>query len=146
MAEETPDQVAVPAESIIKQMHPHPFAYLTYYLGGVFIFAVSYWYGYIYTIVGLLVMIVSELLRRADTFFILNDGVSRNFALFSTKHIFTGYDKIRTVTVTQGAVDRLLGIGTVVLITSGLEEGTIQFTGVKKPFEVAKLIQDKLLA
>lgn len=145
MAEETTDQVVVSAESIIKKMHPHPLAYLTYYLGGLFIFAVSYWYGYVYMTVGLSVMIVSELLRRADTFFILTDGVSRNFSLFSTKHIFTGYDKIRTVTVTQGVLDRILGVGTVVLVTSGLEEGTIQFTGVRKPYEVAKLIQDKLV-
>lgn len=146
MAEETPNQVAVSPENIIKKMHPHPLAYLAYYLGGLFIFAVSYWYGYVYTAVGLTVVVVSELLRRADTYFILIDGVSRNFALFSAKHIFTGYDKIRSVTVTQGVLERVLGIGTVVLITSGLEEGTIQFTGVRKPYEVAKLIQDRLIA
>lgn len=144
MAEETVDQVAIPAETIVKQMHPHPFAYLTYYIGGAFIFVVSYWYGYVYTVVGLLVMIVSELLRRADTYFILTNGVSRNFSLLSAKHIFTGYDKIRSVTVSQGAVERFLGVGTVSLITSGLEEGTISFTGVRKPYEVAKLIQDKI--
>lgn len=144
MAEETTSQVPVSAETIIKKMHPHPLAYLMYYLGGLFIFVASYWYGYIYTAVGLMVIIVSELLRRADTFFVLNEGVSRNFSLLSTKHIFTGYDKIRTVTVTQGALDRILGVGTVVLITSGLDEGTIQFSGVGKPYEVAKMIQDRL--
>lgn len=145
MADETIDQGSVSPENIILQMHSHPLAYLTYYLGGVFIFAASYWYGYIYTIVGLLVLVVSELLRRADTFFILQDGVSRNFSLLSARHIFTSYDNIRSVAVTQGVVDRFLGVGTITLITSGLEEGTIQFVGVKKPYEVAKEIQNRLL-
>ncbi|EKD24191.1 MAG: hypothetical protein ACD_81C00087G0002 [uncultured bacterium] len=145
MAEETTNQVLISPENTVAKMHPHPFAYITYYLGGLFIFLVSYWYGYLYTAVGLLVMIVSELLRRADTFYILNEGVARNFSLFSTRHIFTGYDNIRTVTVSQGPINRILGVGDITLITSGLEEGTIQFTGVKKPAEVAKLIQDRLV-
>ena len=144
MAEETVDQVSVSAENTIAKMHAHPSAYLTYYLGGVFIFVVSYWYGYVYTAVGLLVLVSSELLRRADTFIIMNEGVARNFSLFSTKHIFTGYDKIRTVAVTQGAIDRFLGVGDVVMTTVGLDEGTIHFSGVRKPYDVAKLIQDRL--
>ncbi|AKM78187.1 MAG: Membrane-flanked domain protein [Candidatus Wolfebacteria bacterium GW2011_GWC2_46_275] len=146
MAEETTNQVSVSAEQVVATMHAHPLAYLVYYLGGVFIFIVSYWYGYLYTAVGLLVLLVSEVLRRADTFSILEDGVSRNFSLFSTKRVFTGYDKIQTVTVIQSALDRILGVGTVVLITAGLEEGTIQFAGVMKPYEIAKMIQDRLSA
>ncbi len=132
------------ARSVIKKMHPHPLAYLMYYVGGLFIFAVSYWYGYIYTIAGLFVVVVSELLRRADTFFVLSDGVSHNFSLFSTKEIFTGYDTIRTVTVTQGVLDKLLNVGTVVLVISGSDGGTVQFAGVRKPYDIAKEIQDRL--
>lgn len=146
MAEETINPVSVSAESVIKSMHPHPLAYLTYYLGGAFIFAASYWYGYVYTVVGLLIIVVSEALRRADTFFVLEDGISRNFSLFSVQHVFTGYDKINTVGVTQGVLDRILGVGTVVLTTSSTEERMIQFTGVRDPYAVAKLIQDRLPA
>lgn len=144
MAEETTNQVSVSAENTVAKMRAHPLAYITYYLGGLFIFVVSYWYGYIYTATGLLVMAASEFLRRADTFHILNEGVSRNFSLFSARHIFTSYDQIRTVTVAQGPIDRLLGIGDVVMTTVGLDEGTIQFSGVRKPHDVAKMIQDRL--
>lgn len=144
MAEEISTQSFISAENTIMRMHAHPFAYLTYYIGGLFILSVSFWYGYAYTIVGLLVLIVSELLRRSDTFFILREGVSHNFSLFSVRSIFTGYDKIRTVTVAQGPVARLLGIGDVVMTTVGSDGGTVQFSGVRKPFEVAKLIQDRL--
>lgn len=146
MAEETTSPVSVSTENVIKAIHPHPLAYLTYYLGGVFILAASYWYGYVYTIVGLLIIIVSEALRRADTFFVLENGVSRNFSLLSAKHVFTGYDTINTVGVMQGALDRVLGVGTVVLTTSSLEEGTIHLAGVRDPQAVAKLIQDRLPA
>lgn len=145
MAEETTNQVSVSAENTIAKMHAHPLAYLSYYLGGLFIFIASYWYGYVYTIVGLVIIIVSEFLRRADTYYILNEGVSRDFSLFSTKHIFTGYDVIRDVTVTQGTVARILGVGDVILVTSGTAEETIHFSGVRKPYEVAKVIQDKLV-
>ena len=144
MAEETTNQVSVSAENTVAKMRAHPFAYSTYYLGGLFIFLVSYWYGYMYTAAGLLVLIASEVLRRADTFFVLNEGISRNFSLFSTKHIFTGYDQISTVAVSQGPIDRILGIGDVRMTTVGLDEVTIQFSGVKKPYEIAKLIEDRL--
>lgn len=144
MAEEILTQGSVSAERIIMKMHAHPYSYLTYYAGGLFILSVSFWYGYAYAIVGSLVLIISELLRRADTFFILHDGVSHDFSLFSARYIFTEYDKISTVTVVQGPIARLLGIGDVVMTTVGSEGGTVQFSGVPKPFEVAKLIQDRL--
>lgn len=143
MAEETTNQVSVSAENTVAKMHAHPLAYLTYYLGGLFILLVSYRYGYLYAAAGLLVLVASELLRRADTFYILNEGVSRNFSLFSTKHIFTSYDLIRTVTVAQGPLDRLLDIGDVTMVTTG-EEEIIHFSGVRKPYAVAKLIEDRL--
>ena len=145
MAEETTNQISVSAENTVAKMHAHPLAYLAYYLGGLFIFLVSYRYGYIYTVAGLLVIVSSELLRRADTFYVLNEGVSRNFSLLSAKHIFTSYDTIRTVTVAQGPLDRLLGIGDIAMTTTG-EEGVIHFSGVRKPYEIAKLIQDRLAA
>ena len=145
MAEESTNPISVSAANTIAKLHAHPFAYLMYYLGGLFILAVSYWYGYVYAIAGVVVVIVSELLRRADTFYILNEGVSRDFALFSTKHIFTSYDQIRAVTVSQGLIARLLGVGDIVMTTVELDEGTIRFSGVRKPYDIAKLIEDRLV-
>lgn len=144
MAEETMNQPTASEGTMIKTMHPHPFAYLAYYLGGLFIGVAGYWYGYIYTIVGVIVLIVSEVMRRSDTLVLFEGGVSRNFTLLSRNHVFTGYDMIRSVMVTQSAIERVLGLGTITLITSDTAEGRIQFSGVKDPNEVSAIIQSHL--
>ena len=138
------DQSTVSEGAVISTMHPHPFAYLTYYLGGLFIGVAGYWYGYIYAIVGLVILIVSEIMRRSDTLTLFEGGVSRNFTLLSHNHVFTGYDMIRSVMVSQSAFERLLGLGTITLITSDTAEGRIQFSGVKNPGAVGETIQSHL--
>lgn len=144
MAEETMNQPTVSEGAVIRTMHPHPLSYLAYYFGGLFIGAAGYWYGYIYAIVGAVVLIVSEIMRRSDTFTLFEGGVSRNFTLLSRDHLFTGYDMVRSVVVTQSAFERLLGLGTITLITSDAAEGRIQFSGVKDPNAVSEIIQSHL--
>jgi uncharacterized membrane protein YdbT with pleckstrin-like domain len=145
MAEETINQSVNAGGAIIKTMHPHPFAYLVYYLGGLFIGVAGYWYGLIYAIVGVFVLVVSEVMRRSETFTIFEEGVSRNFTMLSRSQVFTGYNMIRSVMVTQSVVERLLGLGTITLITSDTEEGKIQFGGVKDAFAVGEVIQSHLV-
>lgn len=145
MAEQTIGQPSNSGGAVIKTMHPHPFAYLVYYLGGLFIGIAGYQYGYIYTIVGLFVLIVSEIMRRSETLTLFEEGISRNFTMLSRSQIFTAYDMIRTVTVTQSPFERLLGLGTITLVTSDTAEGRIQFGGASDPFAVGELIQSHLV-
>jgi membrane protein YdbS with pleckstrin-like domain len=83
-------------------------------------------------------------MRRSDTLTLFEEGIARNFTLLSRNYVFTGYATIRSVIVTQGVLDRLLGLGTITLITSDAEEGKIQFNGIKDPYAVGEIIQSHL--
>lgn len=144
MAEETVNQPTVPGGTMIKTMHPHPLAYLVYYFGGLFIGVAGYRYGYIYGIVGAVVLIVSEVMRRSETLTIFEEGISRTFTMFSGARIFTAYDTIRNVMITQSIFERLLGLGTITFITSDAQEEKIQFGGVQDPYAIGEVIQAHL--
>lgn len=144
MAEEKITQPVTDPVATTKIMHPHPFAYLVYYLGGLFISVVGYQYGYIYAIVGVFVLIVGEVMRRSETLTLSEEGIARNFTMLARTQAFTSYTMIRNFMVTQSAYERFLGLGTITFITSDTEEGKIQFSGVRNPYAVGEIIQAHL--
>jgi uncharacterized membrane protein YdbT with pleckstrin-like domain len=132
-------------ENIIEKHNPHPLAYFFYYLGGATLIFLSFFSGDGGTkistfLVGILVIGISELLRRAETFYITETGVSREFRFVSTARTFAEYIKIQDINVFQNIIDRIFGIGTVSINTAGSPHAEIVFRGVKNPYAIEQKI------
>jgi uncharacterized membrane protein YdbT with pleckstrin-like domain len=136
-------------ENIIEKHKPHPLAYFFYYLGGATLIFSSFfssffssdWVETISTfLLGILVIGGSELLRRAETFYITETGVGREFRFVSTARTFAEYIKIQDVSVFQNIIDRIFGIGTVSINTAGSPYAEIVFRGVKDPYAIEQKI------
>ena len=58
--------------------------------------------------------------------------------------IFADFDKIQDMSVEQGIIDRVLGIGKLKINTAGSPNSEIVFSGIKNPEEIEDLIRKKL--
>ena len=131
-------------ETIVKKFHPHPFYYLGFYLGGIFVAVLGFFLPPILIIAGILIFMLGEVSRRADTFFILENGVAREYRLLSTSRKFTEFDKIQNIEVNQSFFENILGIGNMHIDTSGGDKAEINFHGIKNPYEIEHIVREKM--
>ena len=123
-------------ETIIKKEHPHPFYFLPFYLAGLVFMIVSFFflsYFWILFMIGFFVLVLGEVARRAETFYIFESGVAREYRLLSTSRDFSSYDKIQNIEVEQSFIDNILGIGSIYIDTAGSDKTEVIFQGVKNP-------------
>ena len=132
------------SEQIIKKFHPDPFYFLSFYFFGVVFIVISFFFFWYLSAIGLLVVILGEVARRAETFYILDTGVAREYRLFSTSREFTEYEKIQNTKVDQSFIDNIFGIGDVHIDTAGSDEIEVSFHGIKNPYEIEKIIRGKM--
>jgi len=133
-------------ENAINKYHPHWVTSLQgYFMGIVFVVV-----GLVYlpwwpaTLIGVLIIVLSEVLRKAVTYYILESGVARGYHLFSTSRKFAEYDSIQNVEVSQSFFENILGIGSVKFDTSGSDMIEVSFQGVKNPYGIEKIVRDKM--
>jgi len=131
-------------QKIIKEIRPHPLAYLFYYFAGGFVTVSIFWTNKYNFLIGILIIIFTEIFRRAQTFRILETGVERGFKFLINLKIFADFDKIQDMSVEQGIIDRVLGIGKLKINTAGSPNSEIVFSGIKNPEEIEDLIRKKL--
>ena len=84
-------------EQIIKKVHPHPFNFLGLYFSGIVFIVISFFFSWILFVMGFFILILIEIVRRAETFYILEDGVAREYKLLSTSKEFCEYEKIQNM-------------------------------------------------
>jgi len=131
-------------EPIIKKFHPHPFNFIGFYFSGIILIVVSFFVHALLLPVGLLSFALAELVRRAETFYILESGVSREYKLLTTSRKFAEYDKIQNLEVTQSFIENLLGIGTVHMDTAGMDKMEVSFHGVEDPYRIENIIRERM--
>lgn len=135
-------------EQIIKKFHPHPFYFLSFYFSGFVFIVLSFFFSWIVFLllfgVGFLVFILAEISRRAETFYILNDGIAREYRMLSTSREFSEYEKIQNIKIKQGFVENMFGIGNIHIDTAGGDKTEVNFNGVKDPYGIESLIREKM--
>jgi uncharacterized membrane protein YdbT with pleckstrin-like domain len=131
-------------ETIIKKVHPHPFSCLGYYfLGIIFVVGGLVFYP-LAIIIGLLLFGFTEIKRRAETFYILDSGVAREYRLLSTSRKFAEYEKIQNVEVSQSLAETMFGIGSIHLDTAGTDTREVSFRGARDPYGIERIIREKM--
>jgi uncharacterized membrane protein YdbT with pleckstrin-like domain len=94
---------------------------------------------------GILIIIFTELIRRANTFYITDKRVIREFTFLSRKISSTTYDKIQDIHMTQGITERIIGIGTIHINTAGTTFIGLIFKGISNPISVKRMIEEKTM-
>ena len=131
-------------EQVIKKLHPHPLGHLSFYVSGVVIFILSFFLWWPLFIVGILTFVLGEVSRRAETFYVLESGVAREYKLLSTSRKFAEYGKIQNIEVSQSILQKMLGIGTVHLDTAGADKKEVSFHGIADPYGIEHIIREKM--
>ena len=124
--------------------HAHPLSYLGEYALSVLIFCLGFIYNYWYPLLGVAMLVISELLRRGMTFTVGEKGVEKSFNFISTGQTFIEYLKIQDLKVSQGVIERIFGLGTIYVNSAGSPEAEILFQGIKDPYAVEKLIRGRM--
>ena len=128
----------------IAAVHPHPIEILAFYFFGVvFIIAgfIFFWPG---IVLGILIIVAGEISRRAETFYIMDSGVAREYKLLSTARKFIEYDKIQDIETDQGILQKIFGIGDINFDTAGTDQIEIIFHNVKSPYNLESIIREKM--
>lgn len=131
-------------ENVIKKMHPHPIGFLGYYFIGIVIVVIGALYYWQVIPVGLLIFILGEVFRRAETFYILESGVARGYHFLSTSRKFAEYGNIQNIEVNQSFFENILGIGSIKFDTSGSDIIEVAFHGVVHPYSIEKIVREKM--
>lgn len=132
------------SEQIIKKFHQHWFAFIGFYLSGIIFVIVGLVQYRILIVVGVVIFLLGEISRRAETFYIMESGVSRTYHFLTTSRKFIEHEKIQNIEVSQSFLENILGIGDVELDTSGTHRVELGFYNVEDPYGIEKIIRNKM--
>lgn len=132
------------SEKVIKKFHQHWFAFIGFYLLGFILVIIGLASYKVFIAVGVLVFLVGEVSRRAETFYILESGVARTYHFLSTSRKFIEHEKIQNIEVEQSFIENILGIGDVEFDTSGTHQLELGFYNVSDPYGLEKIIRNKM--
>jgi uncharacterized membrane protein YdbT with pleckstrin-like domain len=132
-------------EQVIKKFHPDPLYFIAFYFLGILFIVFSFFFMVYLSAVGFFIIVLGEIARRAETFYILNDGVAREYKLFSTSREFCEYEKIQNLQVNQSFFNNVLGIGNVRMDTAGSNKTEVNFHGVRDPYKIESTIREKMV-
>lgn len=107
-------------------------------------FYFNVWFGILLVAAVALGIIMLEVVRRADRIALYEDGIAREYRLLSTSQTFAEYESIQDTEVSQGVVDRILGIGTLHVNTAGGSGQEIVFQGIRDCHEIEAAIRARM--
>lgn len=100
------------------------------------------------SVVGLLIAVVAIiralLFIYSHHYYIGPWGIEANTELIAKDQRRIEYKHIRGVNLRQGIIERLLGIGTLDVATSGSVESEVQFLGVSNPRKLLEILRERL--
>ncbi len=128
-------------DGIIKVLHPHWFYYLDLYLFCVIGLVIGIAFVWQFILFSIVLFLGIEIFRRAHRYYLLENGVSREYKLFSTSRKFAEYEKIQNIEVHQTFIQNILGIGTIRFDTPGSDLYEIHFDSVSNPYEIERIVK-----
>lgn len=133
-------------ENVIKKLHPHPLLFLGFYLGGLGLTVAGFFVFQPLIFVGILVAVLGEIVRQAETFYVTEDGVTQEYKFLSTSRKFAEYRRIQNIEVHQSLLENMFGIGNIHFDTAGMDKTEVNFHGVSNPYRVEKIVREKISA
>ncbi|MEK7071347.1 MAG: PH domain-containing protein [Patescibacteria group bacterium] len=131
-------------ENIIKKFHPHPLLFLGFYLGGFILALVGFAISKPLASIGILVIVLGEISRLAETFYITDGGVVQEYKFLTTHRKFAEYRRIQNIEVRQSFLENIFGIGNIYFDTAGADKTEVNFRGVNHPYKIEKIVREKM--
>lgn len=132
-------------QDILEKLHPHWFHYLDLYFFGILAFLVGIFFYWQFIIFSVLLILGTEVFRRAHRYYLMYSGISREYNFLSTSRKFAEYEKIQNIEVTQTFVQKILGIGSIKFDTPGSDLFEIHFDSIKNPYEVERVVRKMMI-
>ena len=133
-------------DKIIKKFHSDPLHFFGFYFAIVILFVLGIFLFKPLIFVSIFVVILIEISRRCENFYIMDYGVGREYRLLSTSRKFIGYDKIQNIEVRQSFIENVFGIGTIKFDTAGMDKVELHFNGVASPHKIEEIIREKMIS
>lgn len=142
-------------EQIVKKLHPHftgflKFYFITFLFIAFGIFFIKFFpavtIGIVIIIIGIFIFLMGEMSRRAETFYILDNGVAREYKMLSASRKFAEYSKIQNMEVNQSFIQTIFHVGNIKFDTAGTDLIEVSFNGVKDPYGIEKIVREKMVA
>lgn len=127
-------------EKIKKELGIHPLEYSGFYVLGI-VLALTV----VGAIIGIPIIIITELIRRGNKYYITDKRIIHQFTFLSRKTSSAFYDKIQDIHFTQGVSERIFGIGKIHINTAGTHLIEIVFKGVQNPISVKRMIENNMI-
>ena len=122
-------------EKVKHMIMPSPWKYFGWYLMGVL---TALW-G-----IGIILILVTELSRRANKYYITTQRVIHEYSFLSRKTSSATFKKIQDIHLRQRLGERIFGIGDLLINTAGSSGYEIKILGVPGPLRIKRLIEDHL--
>ena len=135
-----------PEEGILKKMHPHPLLFLGFYLGGTGLAVAGFFVFQPLISIGILIVVLGELVRRAETFYVTLDGVTQEYKFLSTSRKSAEYRRIQNIEVRQSIIENIFGIGNIHFDTAGSDQAEVNFHGISDPHKIEKIVRENIAA
>ncbi len=127
-------------ERVLAQFGVHPLHYL-----GVYIIAALFTATIIGIVIAIPIVLITEFVRRGHTFVITDKRLLHRYKFLSKKSSSVYYAKVTDVHLTQGVMQRILGIGTVHINTAGTDATEMVYFGIKDPTKIKNVIGRNLV-
>src|SRR3989338_6128433 len=131
---------------VIFELHPHPLLFLGFYAGGPVVAVLGYYFFSPLIWIGFLTVILGEIVRRAETFYVTADGVTQEYKFLSTSRKFAEHRRIQNIEVRQSFFENIFDIGNVHFDTAGMDKTEVNFHGVSDPYRIEKIVREKIAA
>ena len=145
--QETVEERQVPKETVVQELRPAWRNFMEWWLLFVILAAltvflcVRYATPYWTVLVSLLPLLVAYVKRMSIEVVIKREEVSMDQGLVSKRSVEIGMKEIRSIQVKQTMLQRILGVGDLLVDSSGTDEYEIIVGGIERPKEVRDTIQ-----
>ena len=92
-----------------------------------------------------LIIVITELVRKGNTYYITDRRTIHEFTFLKRDFSSAAYDKIQDLHITQGIIERIVGIGTIHINTAGSTFIEVRFKGISDPISVKRVIEEIMM-
>ncbi len=133
-------------EGVLVKEHPHWIQSLRFYFISALAFILPVFFPKFWPAVGVgvLIILIAEVVRLSETYYVLETGVAWQYRLLSTSRKFAEYEKLQNLEVSQSFFENLLGIGSIKFDTAGVDRIEVSFHLVKSPYKIEKIVREKM--
>jgi len=117
------------------------FGLLALYFFADRVFGVPWFVGVAVLVFSAALILSSEIFLRTNRYRITPEKITVETGIFTRKRQSVFVDSVSNVSLIQGSVDLLLGVGSVVIDSRAGKDSRIILSGVRKPKEIAKKIE-----